>query len=139
MILVIPSTDRTKAIRIKKRDFINNKKGEREVIIVTRWVFKWMSNISVEIHVVQKLWYFMREGFFRLLIRFHKGQNKLTQSLKNRKQDLGCIVWAFCKVDTTCCDGIYSDLVSFDFSSVLWGAIFYSLAFWSKCLWYSAL
>lgn len=30
MILVIPSTDRTKAIRIKKRDFINNKKGERE-------------------------------------------------------------------------------------------------------------
>lgn len=36
MILVIPSTDRTKAIRIKKRDFINNKEGEREVIIVTR-------------------------------------------------------------------------------------------------------
>lgn len=82
--------------------------------------------------------FYGRRGF-RPLIKFHKGQNNLTQSLKNRKQDLTVFVYAFCKVDTTCCDGICSDLVSFDFSSVLWGAIFYSLAFWSKCLWYSAL
>lgn len=48
MILVILLIDWIKVIWIKKRDFINNKKGEREVIIVMRWVFKWMLNISVE-------------------------------------------------------------------------------------------
>lgn len=47
MILVILLIDWIKVIWIKKRDFINNKKGEREVIIVMRWVFKWMLNIIV--------------------------------------------------------------------------------------------